>query len=297
MYRPKLYGYPKLGREGLAHSLLAWARCAVWCDQVGAEMIAPKWFKLRVGPLIRRERDLRNYHKQFISGNNISGIYRNILLVSSDKLYAELDLPEKTSYIRRNTVVVFRNAVAKNEEKFFHYIIDKGPFLKDLLIGITKESLLPKRYEKNYIAIHVRFGDFQVSNSSKIKDRSTNVRLDLNWYISALARLRSDLGQNLLAVVYSDASDLEIKSLLDQKNTIRAPKSLAVTDLLGISNATAMIGSISGFSYWGSFLGNVPLINYPGQNFFQHFGGSTPECEFDGNNKLDKNFLQNISFR
>ena len=54
-----LYGYPEMGRTGLGHSLLAWARCVVWCEMTGAKMLAPRWLRIRIGPYLRGERQAR----------------------------------------------------------------------------------------------------------------------------------------------------------------------------------------------------------------------------------------------
>ncbi len=50
----RLYGFPDMGRTGLGHSLLAWGRCAVWCRETGAIMLAPRWLRPRSGFLGKR---------------------------------------------------------------------------------------------------------------------------------------------------------------------------------------------------------------------------------------------------
>ena len=82
MTGPRTYGWTRLGRYGLAHGILAWARCVVWCEQTGAAMIAPFWFKPRIGPWLRRERDRRTYFKLFHAGRAIGGLRRLALLAT-----------------------------------------------------------------------------------------------------------------------------------------------------------------------------------------------------------------------
>ena len=70
------YAFAKVGHFGLCHSLLAWARAVVWASENNASIIAPSWLSIRgrIGPVVRGERDWRQYHKLFHFPNYITGI-------------------------------------------------------------------------------------------------------------------------------------------------------------------------------------------------------------------------------
>jgi len=76
----KLYGYPVLMKAGLGNMLFPWADCYLWCKDHNAQMIAPFWAKLRIGPYLRREKDKRSYQRLFNTQDQISGFKRLFLL-------------------------------------------------------------------------------------------------------------------------------------------------------------------------------------------------------------------------
>lgn len=288
---PNLYGFPDMGRTGLAHSLLAWGRCAVWCRDTGATMLAPRWLRLRVGPYLRRERDKRNYFRTFHSGPLLWEPRRSLIRATAQTLFAELDLPAPGYAPAKPVVVVFRNAQAQNSRKFFHLLAGEGLFLRDQLVKITRRNYLPSPPPGAHVAIHIRLGDFGIVPDAEIRDGATNARLSLDWYGRVLDRLRIDLGCSIPAIVYSDGSDQDLAPILSRQDVTRAPQSAAVTDLLAISRASVLIASASGFSQWGAFLGSVPYISYTGQNFFDHIPELDRGVETDGNGALPQEFL------
>ena len=271
--RPTFYGFPDMGRTGLAHSLLAWARCAVWCRDTGATMLAPRWLRVRVGPYLRRERDKRNYFFLFHRGAYIGEPKRSAILAASDCWYAELDLPDPGTAIRKNTVVIFRNALAHNERKFFHHVAGEGAFLRGELMKMTRSRYLPPPPADPFIAIHVRMGDFGVASPAQLRAGGTNTQIPPEWYAATLEQLRRQLGTTIPAIVFSDGSDQSLAPLLKQPSVARAPRQASVTDLLSIAQARVLIASGSGFSRWGAFLGGVPCISFPGQGFHRHAFG------------------------
>lgn len=282
-----------LGRSGLTHSLLAWARCMVWCRDNNATLIAPYWFKLRLGPYLRGERDKRQYHRSFHSHSAISGLRRLWLLAWSRKLYAELDLPDDKFQINRDTIVVFRNAERLNERKFFHFIQHDSDYLRSELEKITRPNLLHKVVKNKHIAIHIRRGDFSISKGEKFEANATNTQIPIEWYCTVLERLRVSLGSNLPAIVYSDGADFELKKILTMDGVFRSQRADAIVDLLSIANSAVLVASISGFSQWGSFLGSVPIISYPGQALFDYLESVDNETESDGT-YLDPLFINRI---
>jgi len=292
-----LFGYPDVGRTGLAHSLLAWARCVVWAEQVGATMLAPHWFRFRVGPIIRNERDKRNYYVDFHHSTQVSGLRREYLLATSKRVYAELDLPDRGNGNWRNTVVIFRNAEAVNERKFFHLIQGHHELVRDRLVSITTDKVLTGVHVEPHVAIHVRRGDFKEPKTEDLDEVATNARLPIEWYEKTFLKLRSQIESNFKTIIYSDGSDDEIAELLKYKNVERSKSQSAITDLISMSNAAVIVASVSGFSQWGSYLGNVPCISYPGQSLFSYLKSSPTEIEVSIESAIPKEFIIDVNSR
>lgn len=267
MTLPKIYAIALPGRYGLTHGLLAWARARLWCEQNNATMLAPFWFKLRVGPYLRRERDKRNYSLLFNNGTAVAGIKRLLVLIFAHKVEV-LDAWPATPNTGKATVLLrFHNALKDNEKKSFAQVVGHGPFLRRELLSMTRKRYHPKARTQPFIAIHVRLGDFNTAASvSELSEGLTNTRLPIDWYCDRLAALRAALGVALPTIVFSDGSDADLAGLLSQADVTRAPLQQSVTDLLDMGQGVALIASGSGFSLWGAFLGSVPRIAHPGQS-------------------------------
>jgi hypothetical protein len=272
------YGYPRLGRYGLTHGLLAWARCVVWCEASGAAMIAPFWLKLRVGPYLRRERDKRSYFRLFHAGGAIAGARRLALLARRPRLPVGEGWPP--AEVPARTLVVFDNALADNERKSFAQVLGHGPMLRRRLLAMTRAKFRPAPAPAAHIAIHVRLGDFTAPPADG-RGPAKNVRLPLAWYGERLVALRDALGVALPAVVYSDGSDEELAPLLNLPAVSRPPRAESVTDLLAIGQAACLIGSGSGFSLWGAFLGSAPRLSHPGQRIVPIYQGAEAHADIE----------------
>lgn len=261
----QLYAIPVLGRFGLTHGILAWARCHVWCRENNAEMLAPFWLKIRVGPYLRRERDKRNYFLLFHRGNATGGLSRLVTLARARKISVGPEWPEQPDG-DDPVVLRFHNAVHQNERKSFAQVMGHGAFLRRELVAMTRPRYLPTRASEPFIAIHVRLGDFaKVDADPSAFVGLANTRLPIDWYGDRLTALRAALDKEVPATVFSDGSDDDLAALLSLPNVARAPRQASVTDLLAIGQGAALIASGSGFSRWGAFLGAVPRISYPGQ--------------------------------
>jgi hypothetical protein len=294
------YGYADVGRFGLGHGLLAWARCVVWCHDNGAVPIAPNWFRVRIGPFLRNERDKRLYFLLFGQGDHLSGFRRLILLLSATKVSAQGesanlsqlpdDVPMPDGSLADGCLMVFANSPSQNEAKFFHQIYGRHALVQDALVKMTKQRYRSPSINYHHIAVHVRGGDFgQGATPEQLKSGHHNQRLPESWYVEILQGLRANLGSSWPAIVYSDCSDQELSVLLDEPSVTRAPRQQSITDMLAMSQATVMISSGSGFSRWGAYLGQVPRICYPGQRSVRVIANDTlaskpaelePEVEF-----------------
>ncbi|MFL9924598.1 hypothetical protein PQR62_10000 [Herbaspirillum lusitanum] len=301
MTESSTFALPLVGRFGLAHSLLAWARCEVWCRDNSIPMLSPNWNHLRIGPYLRRERDKREYQRFFNFPHYVTGLRRAWLIASLPKINA-VELGESGKVHRQQRqLVVFENLVSGNFEQHFKEIEGRSPELLEALIAMTKSRYRPTTIEAAHVAIHIRLGDFSVaSNDASIREGSKNTRLPVQWYAEMLLQLRSALGREVPALVYSDGDDGDLQAVLTLNNVARAPKQAAVTDLLSIAQATALISSGSGFSIWGCFLGQVPRICFPGQRQIRVLGApsrSDLEPEIDFQQTISSDFIEAVRQR
>lgn len=278
--------YADVGTYGLAHSLLAWGRCRAWCNAHGVPMLAPNWLHVqhRIGPLRRRERDLRQYHLLFHFPGYVTGLKRTWALLSAERIVAEDVSLDEVLSAGRSGLVVFRNRMSMNEETHFHEIHGQGLQLRSDLRSITKPKYLPEPVEAPHIALHVRMGDFSAPPSLEaLRQGAKNARLPVQWYVDVLQGLRRHLGP-IPARLISDGSDADLAPLLNLPGVTRPPKQPSVSDLLAIAQARLVISSGSGFSMWGAFLGDSPRICFPGQRLARVLKPDAalerePECE------------------
>lgn len=292
-----LYGYADVGRFGLAHSLLAWARCVIWCRDNHIPMIAPNWRHFRIGPWLRGERDNRLYHRLFQFKYYIKGVDRMWLLSTQKSWSAESFNPGSLIDKNENGIVVFKNLYTLNEESFFHQIIGRGSQLLDELERITRPEFRPLIDSQPFIALHVRMGDFNDGCLvEELRAGKKNSRLPISWYCNILKGLRKRVGQ-VRAVVVSDGSDSQLAEILNLPDVSRTPAQPSISDLLTIAKSAALISSGSGFSMWGSFLGEVPRVCFPGQRLIRVFGDPVDfdcEPEVEDASHLNDDFILSV---
>lgn len=261
------YGFAEVGTYGLAHSLLAWARCRLWCDDAGKPMLAPSWLHVqhRIGPLLRRERDNRQYHRLFHFPGYVTGLRRLWLLARAQRVEAA-GANASTARDAPTKLLVFRNLLVNNEETHFRDIVGRGAAVRTALAHMTKPAFRPVPIATPHVALHVRMGDFRaVPSADALRAGAKNARIPLEWYCDMLTAIRARLGRNVAAVLYSDGADAELAPLLSLPEVRRSPRQPSIGDLLSMSQGSLLISSGSGFSMWGSFLGTVPRLCYPGQ--------------------------------
>jgi hypothetical protein len=261
--RPKgqrlVFGYADLDRTGLGNMLFPWARCLLWCRRHAVDMLAPRWFHVRIGPWLRRERDKRMYHLLFRDPGWRARAVRTACLLGLPRLTepGPLDAPRTTRAVYR-----FRGM-----EPFFSPLIGYHAVLQRALSAALRPEYLPRGERSRFFAVHVRRGDFTVPASDQvIRAGHHNYQLPLEWYIEALRALRGARAcANVPALVFSDGAPEALAALLAEPHTRYVSPTSAATDLLHMASAAALVASGSTFSMWASFLGQVPAIWHPGQ--------------------------------
>jgi len=282
-----LYGYADVGAFGLAHSLLAWARCRIWCNGHQFPMLAPSWRRVRLGPYLRREMDKRQYQQLFQFQDYVHGPRRLWLLATLRRTSAEQAAIDRPASIPGRQLVVFRNgeSFSDNEALYFPQVVGHSEEIHRELSQMTRPEYRPARPNCPHLALHVRMGDFSArTDLEAVRQGLTNSRLPIQWYVDMLKATRARLGADIPARLYSDGRDSDLQPLMTEPNLTRVAGQRSVTDLLSIAQASVLISSGSGFSYWGSFLGQVPRLCFPGQRLVQAVRPVQgvelePECE------------------
>lgn len=303
-----LFGYPQLGRYGLGHGLIAWARCVVWSESTGSPMLAPIWIKPRLGPYLRRERDKREYFKLFNSNGAIGDPERSWRLLTSKKIrgidgffaediFAE-DFLRRHRNKRGDTLLVFENSLADNTEKHFPAIRPHWRLVGRRLRMMVRDRYLPPETKKPFLAVHVRLGDFMAAPPGT-STAGHSIRRPIGWYVDAVSAARRAAGSEMAIVVYSDGTDEDLRALLALPNIVRSPHRESITDMLEMSQARAIVGTSSGFAFWAAYLGQKPRINYPGTLMTRALEHPELETEFDGAGELPPvigDFIQQAAY-
>jgi len=270
------YAYPKLDNCGLAHELFTWARCEVWCARTGAIPIAANWWRPRIGPWIRRERDKRLYARFFLDKRAIRGIAkRKALWFGHVKIFATDDI---------------------GAPPHLHELAGYGPMLRRHLLAMTRREYVPAPSTAPFIAVHVRLGDFHPFNGVRLLRGECNMRTPIGWFVHLVTRLREQTGADLPIRLYSDGWDDELKPLLTLPGVTRSTGAV-ITDLLEMTEASAIIGSGSGLSILASLLGNVPRVSHPGQRPAFVLEDKDSEIEVATCGDVPQSFIDRISQR
>src|SRR5262245_59443548 len=84
------FGFLRAGGPGLGNCLLPWARSVVFARRHGLTPIWPAWPQINIGPLLRREADLRTYIGFFRPNDAVHGLAKARLLSTRSRA-SELD--------------------------------------------------------------------------------------------------------------------------------------------------------------------------------------------------------------
>jgi hypothetical protein len=270
------FGYPDLMRAGLGNMLYPWARCVLWCRSEQAEMLAPRWFKLRLGPYLRREADKRRYDRLFRSEGYVRGGKRALVLTTGD-VQPEGAVGRPLSGWRPH-IVRFQGL-----RDYFTPLLGAHDPIRTELTRITKPALRPTGNAGPFIAVHVRCGDF-----------TDEMRQPIDWYVAAVRALRSELG-DVAVRLYSDGRPDELEPLLRCNNLVHVQGQSAITDMLEMANGKVVVASTSTFSMWGAFLGDRPSIWFPGRLWQRPTATQDRQVEWEGNSSLPSTFIEQLT--
>lgn len=241
------FGFPELDDSGLGNMLVPWAKCLIWCRDQNVEMIAPHW---------GRQGAARDYRACFADDGYVTGLRRRILLtLGSRKNEGEAQVRSKSLL---PVIRTFRGL------EHVEPVLGRHQDVADELTRITNPGLRPDPLTAPFIALHVRRGDFATGPEEALRTGAANLQQPIRWYVEALHALRQSVQADASAIIFSDGTDDELAPLLSIDGVRRSPYHAAITDILLLSRAAAIIASRSTFSAWASFLGQTPALYFPG---------------------------------
>jgi hypothetical protein len=233
----------------------------------GIPIIASRWSQLKLGHLLRGDRDFRLYHSLFRAtppGYVGSGPRLWPRISASHEVDEPQNLHEAPIDRDSPDVVVFRG-----ERDHFGSLSGWDAVLLQELRAMTRERWLNRADVIGPVAVgvHVRRGDFVEAKSAEDFIFKGAIRTPMEWFVESLTLIRQICGCAVPAIVVSDAPDSALADLLRLDAVTRVDTGSAIGDLLVLTRARLLIASGgSSFSAWAAFLGQMTTVAYPGQS-------------------------------
>jgi len=267
-------GVVRIAGPGLGNMLFPWARALLASRDLGIPMLSPTWPQLKIGSLLRGERDTRFYLRSFVSRpEEITGLNR------FRRLFFSRRIPEASHAQTTRMEPVVRSF--EGIGNFFHDLEHGRDAIAREIPGILSPRLrgrLVATQDPLFLGVHIRMGDFSRNTDANAYDGRTNSTIPLDWYAAQIERFGSRLGRQI--ILFSDGKDEELSDLLSLPGVVRAENRSAIEDILAMSQAEMLITSHSTFGYWGVFLGNGKAVSHPAVNLGRYFSPAFIEARF-----------------
>ncbi len=259
----------RLGGAGLGNLLFTWSRVIAASEKHNSKLIWPTWPSIKIGPWLRHEKDKRTYVGLFANNSHMCGGIKKYLKLCFGKKIHTKNLDEvKWDSIGENEVIIYEdfNLAPGAFQMNFNGTREYRDKIADIIYSnLGKKGKKAMAFDaSNAICVHVRLGDF-AKTTSAIDTGKNNMRIQINWYVSVVNKLREAAGWSVPVFVFSDGTDEELKALLSLPDTKRMTFGNSISDIVGLSRSPIMISSGSSFSLWARFLGNCSSISYPNQ--------------------------------
>ncbi len=249
----------KMPNAGLGNILFVWARALIFSKQHQLPLTVLGLNGIHLGPFLRKEKVKRFYFGQF-KFPNIS----SYIAIPVAKLFVKT--------IKEPTVI-------ENDSKIyvFDQIPDWAHFFKDLkphrqlvinefynLLSKKNQYRLAQLKNEEYIAIHIRMGDFKPLGEHIDFKTVGATRTPFKYFIDIIEKLKHNGFANTPIKIFSDGHEHELTDILTIPNVSYTPPEQDVIDLVKISRAKLIVTSASStFSEWAGFLSDVPIIRHP----------------------------------
>ena len=261
------YVYSQTTRAGLGNELFPVIRGALRALDRGLVELQPVWMRPRIGPMIRGERDRRRYYALFRRPGVRDIAVRALVLFAGQRF-------DESGRKIRHGLPGLGVTVVKGMDGYFEPLQGRHHLVLSNLESRSRDHGL--RRSSPGVAMHVRLGDFARPTNNGVID--TNASTSMHWFVDvAVAVIESGWS----VTVFSDGEDSELAPLLSVPAVSRAPKGTALSEMIAMSGHIFIVGSGSTFTAWAAFLGDKPLLLFPGTNHYLKWSDKVVE-EADG---------------
>lgn len=266
-----VYAYPILPNGGLGNRLFAWARCKVYSELNRVPMITPSWTQVKLGPMLRGERDWRWYTGEFQAlPSEIMGWHKRRLLWTQPRL------PEPHELTSLQAAGAGGIQIFSGWSDYFTRLNGQHGLIRRALESACQPRWMERVNAVPHapMAMHVRRGD--------LKNAQGEFLTSLSWFESVVKVVRNVSGVERPIQLFSDGKEEEVAPLLRLPNVFRVNTGSAIGDLLAMARAKFLIASGgSTFSTWAGFLGQMPVLTPPGHPL-SYYGLKLPAEIFSG---------------
>ena len=255
-------------------------------------LLTPRWGRIRLGPLLRRDRHTRWYTGYFDDGGVVRALRRyRVLLSRSHVVDPPLGPLDRVDAADSNRVYVFRQLPHWSD--YFDGIRDYRDFVLEALYGMLAPAHGHElaRTPPPIVGVHVRRGDLREPKPGEDFRSLGGVRAPLSYFRQLIERIRDIATTALPVTIFSDGDDSELDELLRMPHVARSRGRPDIVDLLLLSRSRIILTSPgSTFSYWSGFLSNAPIVHEPRhfhtasrpENVSRHlFEGGVETCDGD----------------
>ena len=227
------FGFFRIGGPGLGNLLFPIARSVIKCRDDNKKFLWPTIRQIKIGPLLRGEKDLRLYGDIFIHRS-----FLDVVRYISFRYFRRLEPSDVEAGLGD-----FFCSFSKNDAIYFNSLLRRR--MKATIGQSTK------------ISVHIRRGDFAKSSEAQL---TFNNLLDITWFDQHITNLlRKGFNKENITVYSSDVDD-EVRSLLEKHKLKLSNNNCPLSTILEISGSDIIIPSLSTFSLWAIFLGEAKYI-------------------------------------
>lgn len=263
--------FPNIGRAGLGNELFPWLRAYELSRKSGSELLPPRWLQLRVGPVLRREHDKRQYWRLFRRPTA-----RQLLLRSVSRV-----LPNSLGAVQISGM-----------DGFFEALNTQPETHRAFLERQARPGVIRETPDRPHVSVHVRLGDFARPSENSSALTSDNTAAPIDWYVATVLNIK-ELFPATDVIVSSDGTIEELSPLLDIPGVTRSKAANALDEIFLLARAVGLVGSRSTFTAWGAYLGTVPLYLPVGGNAY-----SPHDLVWEGRPEgLDGQWSRNVASR
>jgi hypothetical protein len=248
-------GLMRFGGVGLGNLLFSWARCSVFCKASGATQLYTTWPQFKPGSWIRWESDKRHYRGLFRPlPDELHGAAKLRLLYTLPRV-SENEWDAKTKEPQQ--VVVHRGL----RNYFLDIPAHEYIWLKERFFSALRDRQVFEGKTKPHIGVHIRMGDKPAYGSQT--GSTTNMQLPISWYAHVIQSISAELNWTGEIGVCSDASEDQLRPVLQLRNVRLVRGRTAIEDLMYLAKSSLLVGSFSTFSQWAAYLSGRASIWHP----------------------------------